>query len=199
MFQKKKKEIEIKELTEKDIQNLKKKLTDKQSDPENLEVKDLNISEIIPQVYNDVIISILDGYHTLYLPNNMEKGKFRTWRKSAGGMFSKDVLNYSREKDHGKYVLIEGKGERKIVRLIEDEELSLFSHLKLVKGILKDKPYMILKNLAENENLTSSVRYIKENSEHEEVEETITVAPQATASDDDEYDSNTSSVSLFDE
>lgn len=199
MFQKKKKEEEPIQLTEKEIQEIKKKLTDKQNDPENLEVKDLDISQLVPQFYNDVVISIFEGYHTLFLPSNMEKGKFRTFRRSAGGIFSKDVLNFSREKDHGKYLLLEGKGERKIVRLIEDEELTMFKHLKLVKGILKDKPYMILKNLDEKEKLSSTGRYIKENSELEEVEETINIEPHVIAEEDDEYNSNTSSVSLFDE
>lgn len=200
MFQKKVKEEEPTPLTEKEIQDLKKKLTSKEADIDALNVKDLEISDIIPQVYNDVIITIdPDGYQTLHLPYGMDKNKFRTFRKSAGGVFSRDVLDYSRNKDHGKYVLIEKKGERKIVRLIEDEELTLFKSLRLVKGIVKDKPYMILRNLEENDKLTNSVRYIKENSEHEEGEEVINVAPQVTAKDDDEYDSNTSSVSLFDE
>lgn len=199
MFQKKKKEEEQVQLTEKEIQDLKKKLNSKETDIDAINVTDLKMSDIIPQSYNDVIVNIIDGYHTLYLPEGMEKGKFRTWRRSAGGMYSKDVLAFSRGKEHGKYVLIEKKGERKIVRLIEDEELSLFKHLKLVKGIVKDKPYMIFKNLQENEKLTSTVRYIKENSEHKEGEEVINIVTQINENDDDDYDTNTSSVSLFDE
>jgi hypothetical protein len=198
MFQKKKEE-ELIELSEKEIQELKKKLIVKQNDPENLEVKDLQIKDIIPQSYNGTIITISEGYHTLLLPYGMEKGKFRTFRKSAGGIFSKDVLNYSRNKDHGKYVLLEGKGERKIVRLIEDEELSIFDSLRLVKGILKDKPYMVLRNLGQDEKLTSTNRYINENSESEEVEETIAIVPHSIENVDDDYDTHTSSISLFDE
>jgi hypothetical protein len=199
MFQKKIEEEKVQELTEKEIQKLKEKLGKNDDELDDIKIKDLKISDIIPQSYNDVIITIMDGYHTLHLPPTMEKGKFKTWRKSAGGMFSKDVLNFSRKKEHGKYVLIEGRGERKIVRLIEDEELNEFKHFKLVKGIVKDKPYMILKKLSPGEKLTNTRRYIKENSEHVEIEETINITPQMLSNSDDDYDTNVSSVSLFDE
>jgi hypothetical protein len=186
-------------LTEKEIKSLKKKLTDKETDVDAINVKDLKLSEIIPQSYNGTIITIMDGYHTLYLPDGMEKGKFKTFRKSVGGIFSEDVLNYSRGKEHGNYVLIEKKGERKIVRLIEDEELTTFKHLRLIKGILKDKPYMVLRSLGENDKLTSNERYIKENSENLETEEVMVVNPQVIATDDDDHETNGTSVSLFDE
>lgn len=201
MFQKKNKEEEPVVLTTKGIQSLKEKLVKdhKNEEIDNLSIKDLKMDELIPQEYNGVIITIMDGYQTLDLPVSMEKNKFKTWRKSAGGVFSRDVLNYSRNKEHGKYVLLEGNGEKKIVRLIEDEELFMFKHLKLIKGIIKDKPYMLLKNVDNNDKLTSNGRYIKENSEHEKVEETIAIGPQVTASDTDDFESHTSSVSLFDE
>lgn len=186
-------------MTEKDIKSLKKKLTDKETDIDAINVKDLKMGELYPQSYNGTVITIMDGYHTLCLPDGMEKGKFKTFRKSAGGIFSKDLLNFSRNKEHGKYVLIEKKGERKIVRLIEDEELTTFKHLKLVKGILKDKPYMVLRTLSENDKLTSAERYIKENSEELATDEVMAVNPQVTASDDDDHETNGTSVSLFDE
>jgi len=85
------------------------------------------------------------------------------------------------------------------VRLIEDEELTAFKSLRLVKGILKDKPYMVLKNLMPDEKLTGVGRYIKENSEHDEVEETININIPVINSEDDDFESHTSSVSLFDE
>jgi len=201
MFQKKKKEVEPEQLSEKDIKNLKEKLVkDKKTEQtDDLSIKDLKISELLPQNYNNVIVTIFEGYHTLQLPSDMEKGKFKTWRKSAGGMFGRDVLAFSRGKKHGKYLLLKGKGERKIVRLIEDDELYLFKHLRLVKGIVKDKPYMLLRNLTDDEKLTGTVRYIKQNSEHEKLDETISVEPPLIEKDENDYDSPATSVSLFDE
>ena len=184
-------------LTEKDIQNLKDKLSEKY-DLSNLTIKDLNVGELIPQSFNGTIISELNGRHCLNLPDGMDQPKFKTFFKSPGGMFARDSLAYMRGKEHGKYLLIEGKGERKIVRLIEDEELLLFQTLKLIKGIVKDKPFMLLRNLLPEEKLSNSERYIKENSEHEEPEEVMAVQPQ-TAKPEDDHETNATSVSLFDE
>lgn len=184
--------------TEKEIKALKEKLTTKE-DLSDLKVKDLKMADIIPQSLNGVIITKLDGYHTLMLPDFMDQGKFKTWLKSSAGMFSKDALNYLRGKEHGKYVLIEGNGERKIVRLIEDDELHLFKSLRLVKGIVKDKPFMTVRDLDENDKLTSNKRYIKENSEIVELEETMAVNPQPLPGVEDDHESLGSSVSLFDE
>jgi hypothetical protein len=200
MFQKKvKEEEEPTSLTEKEIKSLKDKLTEKSENLDDLKIKDLKMNDLIPQVYNNVVITIMDGYSTLDLPYGMDRGKFKTFQKSAGGAFHRDVLNFSRGKKHGKYLLVEGKNERKIVRLIEDEELTAFKSLRLVKGILKDKPYMVLKNLMPDEKLTGVGRYIKENSEHDEVEETININIPVINSEDDDFESHTSSVSLFDE
>lgn len=199
MFQQNNKEEEIVRLSEKEIQTYKKKIAKKQNDPDNLEIKDLKINEIIPQVYNNVIITIFEGYHTLFLPDGMDKHKFKTFKKSPGGIFSKDVLNFSRGKKQGQYLLLSVEGQRKIIRLVENDEISMFKHLKLIKGILKDTPYMILRELEENDNLTNSLRYIKENSEHEEIDEVISITPQISSSVDDDCDSPISSVSLFDE
>lgn len=199
MFQKKKvEEIELAPLTEKEIKTLKDKLTDKE-EFDNLNIKDLDIKDLIPQSINAVIVNKLNDKHCLILPDNMDGGKFKTWRKSRGGMFNKDVLNYLRRNEHGKYILIEGNGERKIVRLIEDDELLLFQTLRLIKGIVKDKPYMLLRNLNPGEKLTCDGRYIEKDSEHKEEIGSMNIVPQVKVEDDDDHDPITSSVSLFDE
>ena len=186
-------------MTEKEIKNIKDKLSQKE-DLSNLNIKDLSIKELLPQSLNNVTITVYEGRHTLFLSEGLDKAKFKTFKKSRGGMFSKDVLNYSRGKDHGKYVLIEGKGERKIVRLIEDDELFLFQTFKLVGGIIKDKPFMLLKDLQEGQKFTENVKYIKEiNREDLETEEVMSINPQVTAELEDDHDSTGTSVSLFDE
>jgi len=173
-------------------------LTEKEN-LENLNIKDLDIADLIPQAFNGTVVSVLDDKHVIYLPDGMDGAKFKTFRKSNGGVFNRDVLAWRRGKEHGKYLLIEGNGERKIVRLIEDEEMLLFQTFKLIKGIVKDIRYMLLRNLAPGDKLTSTGRYIvKENSEHEiEVPEMI-VTPQVKV-EDDGPDVATTSVSLFDE
>jgi hypothetical protein len=178
---------------------LKDKLASKEETPENLSIKDLDMSEIIPQSFNGTLVSIIDDKHTLILPVGMDQGKFKTFRKSNGGVFNKDVLAFKRNKEHGKYVLIEGNRERKIVRLIEDTDLLLFQSLRLIKGIIKDKPYMLIRNLGPKDILTSNGRYIeKENSEHEEEIEVMAVQPLVKPAEED-HESIGSSVSLFDE
>lgn len=198
MFQKKVIIPEPTPLSEKEIKNLKEKLNEKE-DLVDLKIKDIKINELIPQSFNGTIVSVIDHRHALYLQDGMDGAKFKTFRKSSGGIFSKDVLNYTRNKKHGKYVLIEGNGERKIVRLIKDEEILLFQTRRLINGIVKDTPYMILKKLKENEKYVSTSRYIKEKDRENETveEEVIIIIPSPKIEDD--HETNTTSISLFDE
>jgi len=201
MFQKKKEEIpEPIPLTIKDIQNIKDKLTEKDKNEDfELKIKDLKMSDILPQSLGEVVILVNGKEHCLVLSDGMNGDKYRTFRKSRGGIFSRDSLAYHRGKKYGKYLLIEGGNERKIVRLIEDDELLLFQTLKLIHGIVKDKPFMLLKKLEENQNLTSTREYIKKNSEYEEeIDDMININPTSVEIEDD-HESIVSSISLFDE
>jgi len=197
MFQKKVVIPEPIPLTAKDIKNLKTKLSEKE-DLSELKIKDLDMSDLLPQSLNGVIILEHEGRHCLDMPFMMDGAKFKTWRKSKGGLFNLDAIKYLRGHEYGKYLLIEGSGKRKIVRLIEDEELLMFKTLKLLNGMVKDKPFMLVKNLAPGEKLTTSERYIKKNSEHEEVEDEMKIQPTVIKPEAD-HESNTTSVSLFDE
>jgi len=199
MFHKKKiEEITPLPLTEKEIKTIKDKLSEKENI--NLEVKDLNINELIPQVFNDTKVTIYDDHHTLILAYGMSGDKFKTFQKSRGGIFNRDVLAYYRGLEHGKYLLIEGRGGIKtIIRLIDDDELLLFQTLKLIHGIIKDKPFMELRTLQEGEKLTQTTRYIKEtNNMHEEILEVEYVVPHNIKAKE-EQDPISTSVSLFDE
>jgi len=184
-------------LTEKDIQKLKAKLAEKEV--QELKIKDLKMKDIIPQAFNEIIIYQDGNEHAVYMTETMNGDKFKTFRRSKGGVFLRDSLAYSREKEHGNYLLIEGNGERKIVRLIEDEELLLFQTLKLIHGIVKDKPYMLLKKLQPGEKLSSADRYIKKNSEHEVVQEEVMATVPLALPVEDDPETLSSSVSLFDE
>ena len=201
MFQKKKEEIEEPiPLTIDDIQKIKDKLSEKDKNEDiEIKIKDLKIKDLLPQSFGEVVITLIKNKHVIIFSDTINGDKYRTIRKSKGGIFSKDSLAYNRKKYHGKYLLIEGNGERKIVRLIEDEELLLFQTLKLIHGIIKDKPYMLLKRLEENENLISNREYIKKNSETEEIiEEVMNINPTSIDIEDD-HEFIVSSVSLFDE
>ena len=165
----------------------------------HIKVKDLSINQIIPNTIFDVTINIDNDHHTIYLPVNFNGDRFRTFKKSRGGMFSKDVLNFSRGFKHGKYLLILTDIEKMIVRLIEDEEILMFQSLRLIDGIIKDKSYMLLKTLQRGDKLTSTKKYIEKiNSDNNEEVEVMNVnlPVQDTVEDDQDY--TIRSISLFD-
>ena len=146
-------------------------------DEVKITIKDIEIGELIPNVYEDVIINIKNGTHVLDIPSEMGGIAFTNWTKTRGGMFNKDVLRWKRGKKHAKYVLIEGDGLVSVVRLIDEEDKLLFETLKLIDGKLKDKPYMLLKTVAAGQRLTSTERYIKQNTSF--MEENDASDPQA--------------------
>lgn len=160
-------------------------------------VKDVKIEELIPNVIDDFIVTIFEDHHTIVLPLNITGTQFRAWYKAKGGVFSKDVLNFSLNKPHGKYVLIKSKGVNYVARVITEEEELQFKTLKLVDGQIKDRPYMILKKLEEGEKLSSTQRYINEKDmEHEE---NAYIPASHESSQDDDVEHHVGSISLFSE
>jgi hypothetical protein len=153
----------------------------------NYTIRDLKIEELCPNSINGVIVSIVNNKSEIDLPPNMTSEFFRKWIRGTGGMFSRDVSKHAKGKKSAKYILMEGEGERSILRLIDDEELELFESLKLIDGKVKDKPYMLLKNLAENQSLTTYDRYIEETPEsvlpEEETELPNTMPPISEVSE----------------
>jgi hypothetical protein len=162
----------------------------------NYSVRDLTIKEIIPNVIDNFLVSILENHHTLVIPSNVVGIQFKAWFNGRGGIFSKDVLNYSRDKKSSKYVLIQGNGLYCIARLISEEEKSLFETLKLIDGQIKDVSYMILRNLREDEQLTNTYKFIKEKDIYTEIDSTISI-PITKPSPDEDQDYHSSSISLF--
>jgi hypothetical protein len=130
----------------------------------NYTLRTLDINEICPNSIEGVIISIDNGKLRADIPSTMTSGVFQHWGKRKGGIFSKDIKRYIKGNPCGIYILMEGEGEGKriILRLIDDEEFPDFEIKELVDGKVKDKPYMVLKTLGPEENLTSTLRYIKE-------------------------------------
>ena len=162
-----------------------------------LTVLDVNINEITPNVINEYTVNILDGHHTVIIPMNTNGMQFRAWHKGKGGIFSKDVLNYSLGLPHGKYVVINGHKLNCIARIISEDEELHFRTMKLVDGQIKDRPYMILKHLLENEPLSSVRGYVNEKGTH--FEEIEYIPETKITSEDEEIDHPIRSISLFTE
>lgn len=142
-------------------------MTTKQNNNEekilNYTLRSLEISEICPNVIDNVVVSLGDDKKAMKnLPITMNNEAFKKWVKGKGGIFSKDINRFYNGKTTGKYILLEGEGERTILRIIEDDELLSFEENKLVDGRIKDRPYMILKNLKNDESLSTTSRYIIE-------------------------------------
>jgi len=160
-------------------------------------ITDIKIEQLIPNVIDNFIVTIYEGHQTIALPMNITGTEFRAWYKRKGGVFAKDVLQFSLKKPHGKYVLIKGETLNCVARLISEEEELQFRTLKLVDGQIKDRPYMILKKLENGEKLSNTQRYINETDiEHEE---NPYVVPLPVTSQDDDVDHHVGSISLFTE
>jgi hypothetical protein len=159
------------------------------------EVIDLNIKDIIPNCIDNVIVFMDEGHHNILMPPSMSKDKYTIWIHNKGGIFSKDVHNFSLNKEHGKYVLMTYKDKKIIARIIEDEEFDRFKSLNLVDGLIKDKYYMILKKLDVSDSLISTkisekVEIIEEIEVMSTVKQEIDIEPQIDLL-------NPQSISLF--
>jgi len=161
----------------------------------NLSIKDLKMNEIIPNVIDEVVITISEKRCELSLPLDMTGEKYRKWKKGRGGIFYKDVLKVVENKSCGNYVLLEGNGDRFIARLIEDNEIEAFNVLKLIDGKIKDKAYMKLRNIKKEQSLNTSNRYIEQNDEV--IDPIIVIETNHIASNSEGSDNQGKQVSLF--
>jgi hypothetical protein len=161
----------------------------------NYTVRDLDMNEIIPNAIDNFIVTIFENHHTIVLPSHITGIQFKAWSRGRGGVFSKDILNYALKKKSAQYVLIKGNDIHCIARLITEEEKLSFNTLKLVDGQIKDVPYMILKNLKENEKLTNVRKYIEEKDIDIEADTVILAANKNVHDDDADY--HVGSISLF--
>ena len=133
-----------------------KKQTNNSPSEQDFKVTDLTIKQIVPNVIDNVAVCMENGEQFISPPVLMDGFKYKAWRHRKGGIFSKDVNKFCKNKSHGKYILIEDVDSKMIVRLIEDDEIVLFESYKLIDGYIKDKPYMILRKLKPEDSLTSS-------------------------------------------
>jgi len=164
----------------------------------NDSIVDLKIEQIIPNAIDNYMVTIMeDGHHTIGIPMGDTGIQFRAWYRGRGGIFAKDVLDYTFNRTHGQYVLIKSKTLHCIARLVSDDEELQFRTLKLISGTIKDRPYMILKTLDENERLTGSLR----SNTIIEIEDDDLFIPSIDiiSENDEELEHRGGSVSLFSE
>ena len=158
-------------------------------------VTDVNIGELIPNVIDNILVTMFENYHTVVLPLNVNDIMFRVWQKGRGGVFSKDVTQYSKGKTTSKYVLIKGASLNCVARLVSEQEELTFTALKLIDGKIKDRPYMILKHLSEGEKLNSSVSSGDLSFGHEEAG----IMYASIQHPDEDFEAHAGSISLFSE
>lgn len=130
----------------------------------------------------------------------MNGEQFSRWKNGRGGPFYRDLFLWANEKEYGKYVSMEGRDEKLIVRLIDEDEYDDFAARKLVHGKIKDKSFMILQDLSKNTDSEKKNRYIEETLEEEDIisENSMTINQPNIPQDDDEAGSG-KSISLFDD
>ena len=163
----------------------------------NYTIKDLNMKDIIPNTFDSFIVTIFEGHHTIVLPSHITGVQFKMWSRGRGGIFSKDVLDYSLNKQPAKYLLFKDDKTTLIIRLIEEKELTTFEALNLVDGQIKDSKYMILRTLKDGDKLTDARGYTNENEMI--YEENVSIMRAVKTMHNDEVDYHANSISLFTE
>lgn len=132
-------------------------------------VTDLRIEDIVPNAIDNIVVSIVDGQQNIFLPPTVTKDSYKFWKKNRGGVFAKDVRLHTFGKQCGSYLAIKFEDKSYIIRLISDDELYNFQIYDLVDGVIKDKPFMVLKQLIKSDEYRSSRIDIDDNYEHEHI------------------------------
>lgn len=162
----------------------------------DLNVKDLNIQDLLPNNIDNVILTLDENSCIINLPKNMTGFDLKKWKCNKGGIFYKDVKLFLTNKQHGQYCLLNEENYQTIIRIIEDDEIESFNTLGLINGKIKDKAFMVLKHVNYGDSLTKIDRYIEQ---IEELEVPKIIMPDITSvPEDNESQINIESISLFD-
>ena len=160
------------------------------------------MEEILPILVEGVMVRINEGLKELITPYTMTSDQFARWKKSKGGVFTKDVQRWINGKEYGKYVLMSGvhaytnEKFEAICRLIEEDEIDNFKDRKLIDGQIVDKKYMQLKNLTNPEEKSGYIEETQKISLLEDDEEMSLKSHHIPL--EDEEASSYRSISLFD-
>jgi hypothetical protein len=162
-------------------------------DISNCKINEISLDKLLPNVVDNVLVNINDGKRTVVLNPEMGGVSYKNWLKNKGGIFAKDVRNFTLDKFTGKYVIYESGSEKLVLRMIDDNEILDFEAKRLVSGNLKDTPYMLFK-VIENNELTSYKLNKTMPILEEELEVIIDDTDKTTDLDDTNYVNN---ISLF--
>jgi len=158
------------------------------------QIRDLSMEEIIPNTFDNCVVTVFEGHHTLDMPPTMTGLIFKNWLKTKAGIFSKDAHKFLHGKPYGKYFLYEGHEKRFIARFVNEDESLTLEALNLIDGKINDKPYIIIRNLDEEDTLSNVKRYIVS-----EEEISNDVVALISSMPDEEETTNYTSLSLFTE
>lgn len=161
-------------------------------------VKDIDFKELIPNIIDNYFVTIYENHHTIFLPINHTGVHFKAWMRGKGGIFSKDVKDYSFNQPHGKYVLIKNNEIKCIARIISEGEELHFKSMKLVDGKIKDRPYMILKMLEQNESHVSTKLNFNSGNINDLEEEREYISDHRNIDNNEDYEQHKGSISLID-
>jgi len=184
--------------------------TKKKSSPKKIEpkytIKDVKLDEILPNIIDGVAIYNDDNNKgpnfksAIILPCNMNREMFINWLKGKGGILYQDLKDYNIKGIKHKYAMINKDTERTLVRLIEKDEYEEFNILGLINGKIKDVSYMIIKNLGEDEDIKSYKKEyinIQESDSFNEKIIVINTSNEIDNNDNNDYEANMNSISLF--
>jgi hypothetical protein len=170
----------------------------------DFKMKDVGISELLPNCIDDVVISLESNMVSIALPPNMGKISFAHWMRGRGGVFNRDAKNWAKGKPVGNYILLRDEKDQYIARIIAAEEFMDFFNAKLVHGKIKDVSYMILRQIMPGESLTSTKVTLHEDDsdQYKDLMATMNIHPMTEDSkpeDPMDIEKMTASISLFDD
>ena len=125
-------------------------------------VTPISIESLAPGKYRNVTVKLVEGRHLLQIPSNMDGSRFKLWKRTDAGIFSRDLLRFTKGKASGEWLLIQGKKYTSVVRLIDDSENTDFDGLMLLHGKIKDAYYMHLKTVLSTQNINWAAGYINQ-------------------------------------
>jgi len=119
-------------------------------------VECVNLTDIVPNVIDNVVINIENGRHILHLPSDMGKDSFRRSLQGRMGIFSNDVLKMSKNTfvtTH--YRKVTDGNAVYIVRLVDDLS-PMHNTSEFVDGYIDGRPFTKMMDRSVGEGLINT-------------------------------------------
>ena len=114
-----------------------------------MEIKEVNITEILPITFDDNIT--INEDLSLSLNNKINKDIFKLYKKSPFGLLLKDLKRKKYKNINTNYIYINNNDNKILCKLIDENELDKYTTFSINK--IKDLYYIIIKN--ENEIISN--------------------------------------------